>query len=60
MSPYMTGLLAFRTGDFQQARKNFEDYLRSVGDDSVVRMYLKRLDGVKESASWDGIWEAES
>lgn len=59
MSTYMTGLLSFRTGDFAASRTSFEDYLNRCGEDSVVRMYLKRLDGVKQSASWDGIWEAE-
>ncbi len=60
MSLYMTALLAFRTGDFESARGSFTEYLKLAGDDSVVKMYLKRLDGVNKSAAWDGIWEAES
>lgn len=60
MSLYMTGLLAFRTGDFDAARAQFQEYLSLAGDDSVVRMYLARLDAVRSSSTWDGIWEAEA
>lgn len=60
MSLYMTGLLAFRTGDFDAARAQFQEYLNLAGEDPVVRMYLARLDAVRSSSTWDGIWEAEA
>lgn len=60
LSLYMTGLLAFRTGDFEGAKKNFLEYLSAVGEDSVAQLYLSRLEAARASSAWDGIWQAES
>lgn len=60
MSLYMTGLLSFRTGDFEAAKTAFQEYLARAGEDSVARLYLSRLDALAASSTWDGIWESEA
>ncbi|MBE7437230.1 MAG: hypothetical protein HS115_02155 [Spirochaetales bacterium] len=61
-SEFQQALVAFKSGLFEDAKKQFQALARKTPADSVVALYVRRLEAWKATAppGWDGISETWS